>query len=120
MATGMAGGLGEGTGYVTVEAAWPAVPSRLRGPDEVVDQLQADLRERAEVTGSGAGGMSVLVYHGAEVESLADDLLEKLAFLRFPLGTQVTWSDDRGSHVRTLDAPVHPDIDSPAVPGTAG
>lgn len=107
-------GDGGGGGQVTVTVTWPALPATIDKAAEIVDQLQADLRERADVARFDESSLAVTVYRRDEVEAVAADVLDKLEFIGLPLGTTADWVDDAGRHVRTLDAPTHPNVDTTA------
>ncbi|MGF7236049.1 MAG: hypothetical protein ACQSGP_13975, partial [Frankia sp.] len=76
-----------GGGEVTVTVTWPGLPATVAKAADLVDQVQADLRERANVARFDEGSLAVTVYRRDEVEAVAADILDKLEFIGLAVGT---------------------------------
>lgn len=64
-------------------------------PAELRGYLEDDLRTRGEVLDTDDGCVAVLAYHRDEIESLADEMVEKLEKLGIT-GGSVAWTDESG------------------------
>jgi hypothetical protein len=61
--------------------------------------LEAELADRAEVTGADAGSVTVRAYHRQEVEAVAHELIYKLTKMQRCEGSTVRWTGDDGAEV---------------------
>ena len=75
------------------------VPGMSTAGEELGGLLEAELRTRGEVTGSGADWVRVVAYRSEEAESLVDGLIDLLA--ERSLQGSITWTDADGEHTRT-------------------
>ncbi|WP_462167003.1 hypothetical protein, partial [Frankia sp. AiPs1] len=64
--------------------AWSELPRELSGPEELVDQLDASLRERAGVTAVDEHRLALALHRPEEAESFAADLADRLSVLGMP------------------------------------
>ncbi|MCM3922280.1 hypothetical protein ND748_11500 [Frankia sp. AiPs1] len=90
------------TNGLVVDVAWPELPRGIAGPDELADQLDASLRDRAGITSVDRHGLAVRVYHPQEVEALAADLADRLSDIGMSDRTYLSWRDDLGVHRRSV------------------
>ncbi len=70
----------------------------LDGP-QLRGHLEDELRTRAEVTAAEGSSVTIHAYRREEVESVADELVAKLAAIGVPDGSAVRWVDDNGAVV---------------------
>jgi hypothetical protein len=66
---------------------------------ELRGYLEDDLRTRAEVASADDRSLVIHAYHREEVESLGDELVDKLFDIGVPDGVTVSWSGDDGDPV---------------------
>ncbi len=61
--------------------------------------LEDELRTRAEVIAAEGTSVTIRAYRREEVESVADELIAKLAAIGVADGSAVCWVDDNGTDV---------------------